>query len=98
MNTRQNSGITGYGAQVFDASAVNTEGQARLYRPPLLSTRETEVLQLLADGYLTDGIANALNVKPVTISKHLASARRKLACRTRAEAVGKAVSLGLVTV
>jgi predicted ATPase/DNA-binding CsgD family transcriptional regulator len=62
----------------------------------LLSTREVEVLRLVAEG-LTDGqVAEKLYISPRTVGVHLRSIYRKLAVPSRAAAVKVAVERGLI--
>jgi len=52
----------------------------------LLSSRELEVLALLADGLTDREIAEALVISPRTVESHVGSILRKLGVRNRAEA------------
>jgi DNA-binding CsgD family transcriptional regulator/tetratricopeptide (TPR) repeat protein len=61
-----------------------------------LTTRELEVLQLLADGQTNPTIAERLYLSPRTIDHHVSSLLRKLDSHTRGEAVAEARRLGLV--
>jgi two-component system nitrate/nitrite response regulator NarL len=61
-----------------------------------LSPREIEILKLLADGYGNKQIAKRLGISDATVKTHLKSLYRKLDARSRAEAVGTALRLGLV--
>ncbi len=63
----------------------------------VLSSREREVLVLLAEGRTNRDIANALSVTLATVKSHLVRVYAKLEARNRNEAVAKAVSLGLLT-
>jgi len=65
-------------------------------RPPALTPRETEVLQLVADGYGTAGIAEALFISAKTVKNHLASVYEKLGARDRTQAVLSAVRSGII--
>jgi DNA-binding CsgD family transcriptional regulator len=64
--------------------------------PAQLTARELEVLDLLAQGLRNRAIAERLFVSPRTIDHHVASIRRKLGARTRAEATAEAGRLGLL--
>jgi DNA-binding CsgD family transcriptional regulator len=63
-----------------------------------LTPREREVLGWLCSGLRTDRIADRMAIEPVTVSKHLASIRRKLGAKTREQAVALAMLDGLVAV
>lgn len=63
----------------------------------LLSSREREVLVLLAEGRTNRDIATALSVTLATVKSHLVRVYAKLEARNRNEAVAKAVSLGLLS-
>lgn len=63
----------------------------------ILSSREREVLVLLAEGRTNRDIANALSVTLATVKSHLVRVYAKLEARNRNEAVARAVSLGLLT-
>jgi DNA-binding NarL/FixJ family response regulator len=61
-----------------------------------LSPRELEVLQLLADGFPNKQVAARLGVSEHTVKTHVTSVFDKLEVSTRAEAVARAVRLGLL--
>jgi DNA-binding NarL/FixJ family response regulator len=61
-----------------------------------LSTREREVLQLVAEGKSTKAIASSLGISIKTVESHRANVMRKLHLRSSAEAVRYAVRNGLV--
>lgn len=61
-----------------------------------LTPRETEVLQRVSEGLTGKQIAQHLGVSPATIRTHVEHIRDKLGCRTRAEAVARALALGLL--
>ncbi len=60
-----------------------------------LSTREREVLSLVATGATNREIAATLHLSPHTVKEHTSSLYRKLSVRNRAEAVHRAERLGL---
>ena len=62
----------------------------------LLSSREREVLVLLAAGRTNRDIAAALSVTLATVKSHLVRVYAKLEARNRNEAVARAVALGLL--
>ncbi|HCI81207.1 MAG TPA: hypothetical protein DHW02_16130 [Ktedonobacter sp.] len=59
-----------------------------------LSTREIEVLQLVADGLSNRDIANKLVVTQGTVKKHLEHIYNKLDVRSRTAALAKAKTHG----
>jgi len=61
-----------------------------------LTSREAEVLQLIADGRTNDGIAEVLGVSVKTIQVHLTNLYSKLGAHNRTEAVIQAARRGLV--
>ena len=58
-----------------------------------LTTREWEILDLLCDGYSTEGIADTLILSQETVRSHVKNTLRKLGVRTREAAVEKAREL-----
>jgi DNA-binding NarL/FixJ family response regulator len=63
----------------------------------LLTQREEEVLQLIADGCSTGEVASRLYISAKTVKNHLASIYQKLDARDRTQAVLTAVRLGIIT-
>jgi DNA-binding NarL/FixJ family response regulator len=61
-----------------------------------LSEREIEALNLLARGFTYAESAELLGISPLTIGSHVKSIYRKLKVTSRAEAVFKAASLGVL--
>ena len=62
----------------------------------VVSPREVEVLQLVADGCSTPEIAAQLFISQKTVKNHLASIYQKLDARDRTQAVLQAVRMGIV--
>ena len=60
-----------------------------------LTARETEVLQLLADGLTQDAIAEKLFISPKTVATHIQRIITKLGVHSRTEAVALAYKSGL---
>ncbi len=63
-----------------------------------LTSREREVLALVADGLSNREIANALEISEHTVKFHLASIFGKLGASSRTEAVRRGLQLGLVEI
>jgi DNA-binding NarL/FixJ family response regulator len=62
----------------------------------VLSKREEEVLQLIAEGGSTTEVAAQLYISVKTVKNHLASIYEKLDARDRTQAVLQAVRMGIV--
>jgi DNA-binding CsgD family transcriptional regulator len=62
----------------------------------LLSRREREVLELVADGLSNKGIAENLGISEHTAKFHLRSIMDKLGADTRTDAVAKAARRGML--
>ena len=62
----------------------------------LVTKREEEVLQLIADGCSTPEVAAKLYISQKTVKNHLASIYEKLNARDRTQAVLLAVRMGIV--
>jgi two-component system response regulator DegU len=74
----------------------------RLDRPSsdgerVVTRREEEVLQLIADGCSTPEVAEKLYISQKTVKNHLASIYQKLDARDRTQAVLQAVRMGIVS-
>jgi len=62
----------------------------------MVTKREEEVLQLIADGCSTPEVAERLYISQKTVKNHLASIYQKLDARDRTQAVLQAVRMGIV--
>ncbi len=62
----------------------------------VITKREEEVLQLIADGCSTPEVAERLYISQKTVKNHLASIYQKLDARDRTQAVLQAVRMGIV--
>jgi two-component system response regulator DesR len=78
----------GTGGDVFD-TPVGSAAQ-------LLTTRERQVLELVANGLTNAEIAAKLELSPNTVKEHASSMFRKLGARNRADAVQRAQRLGVL--
>ena len=63
---------------------------------PVISPREEEVLQLVADGLSLPEVAAKLYISVKTVKNHLASIYQKLDARDRTQAVLRAVRMGII--
>jgi DNA-binding NarL/FixJ family response regulator len=69
--------------------------EPRAVDAPRLSTRETEVLRLVATGLTSRQIASDLTLSPRTVENHIQNTLRKLHLHNRVELVRYAISRGL---
>jgi len=61
-----------------------------------LTSRQAEIICLIADGLTNKEIADRLFLSPRTVEMHVANLLNRLDCRSRSEAVRKASELGLL--
>ena len=61
-----------------------------------LTRRELQILELISTGLTMRQTATRLGISPRTVETHVAKLYRKLAVRTRVQAVARAASLGLI--
>lgn len=62
----------------------------------LLTTRETEVLQFLAEGYSNKALGDALNISVKTVKNHVSTILRKMGLKDRTQVVVEAIKRGWV--
>jgi DNA-binding NarL/FixJ family response regulator len=79
-------------AQPFAPAQPDGDGAQR----KALSAREREVLQLVAEGRVSQDIARQLSISGQTVNTHMKNICHKLQTRTRAQAVIAATSQGLL--
>ena len=80
------------------ASIVLPESESAIIEPLTddLTPRESEVLQLLAQGLTNKGIGQELGISPNTVKFHINAILNKFNAQSRTEAVVKASRLGLL--
>jgi DNA-binding CsgD family transcriptional regulator len=83
-------------AVYFHDLIIRSDPLSRILNQPNLSARETEILQWIAAGKSQQDIGDILSISHRTVEVHLRSARTKLAALTTPQAIGRAISLGLV--
>jgi DNA-binding CsgD family transcriptional regulator len=83
-------------AHVFHNQVVRLSGPRFSTRKHQLSSRESETLQLAANGFAPKRIAAELRVSPTAVRLYLQSARSKLDCTSLNQAIARAISLGLI--
>ncbi|MBP1971178.1 two-component system response regulator DegU [Virgibacillus natechei] len=81
-----------------NASSVADSGVE--YRKPLhiLTKRESQILQLLADGKSNRSVAEALYISEKTVKNHVSNILQKMDCNDRTQAVVSAIKKGWVEV
>ena len=77
-------------------TVMRSDVLSQVLRFPTLSSREKEVLQWTAAGKSHQDIGDILGISHRTVEVHLRSGREKLYALTTAQAVGRAISLGLI--
>ena len=98
------AGAAGYLVKDCSTSDITSTIRKALYgseapdieAEPVLSAREEEVLQMIADGASTTEAAERLYISVKTVKNHLASIYQKLDARDRTQAVLRAARLGIV--
>ena len=63
----------------------------------LLTSRERDVVALIANGQTSKGIAREMNLSSRTVERHVENCRYKLHARNKAELVAKAVAEGFLS-
>jgi len=82
---------------VFDDYVRGLSDRGIYDRYDLLSDREREVLQLVAEGRSSKEIADLLSISPATVETHRTHVLQKLGLRNTAEVVRYAARRGIVT-
>lgn len=77
-------------------AAMRSDALSHTLRCPVLSSRETEILQWVAAGKSQLDVADILGIAQRTVEVHLASGRDKLGALNTPQAVARAVALGLI--
>jgi two-component system, NarL family, response regulator len=82
------------GRQYFDPIVASQLAERRSHRP--LSSREVEVLRMVAKGLGNKEIANALNIAEVTVKLHVSHVLEKLSVKDRTQAATVALQRGII--
>jgi DNA-binding NarL/FixJ family response regulator len=85
------------GTYVDPALAGSLTGPDAAARLRVLTPREREILQLLADGMRNEQVARVLSISPLTVRTHINNAMRRLESDTRTQAVAQALRQSLIT-
>jgi LuxR family transcriptional regulator, transcriptional regulator of spore coat protein len=65
---------------------------------PVLTAREQQVLELVAQGLSAKETAQAIDIAPRTVERHIENVRLKLRARNRTHMVTLALELGLLQI
>jgi DNA-binding NarL/FixJ family response regulator len=89
------------GEMAFDPRVTRSLAEYAVEHPPtetdaLLSPREIEILQLMAQGMTNTEIADSLFVSAATVKDYVRNVMTKLEARNRVDAVTRAVRRGLI--
>lgn len=77
---------------------IEKKGMANLLSDNLLSTREVEVVKLLADGLIYKEIAQVLNISTNTVKYHIREIYRRTDCRRTADLIKYAIRVGITDI
>jgi DNA-binding NarL/FixJ family response regulator len=83
------------GRQYLDPIVASHLAERRSHRP--LSTREVEVLRMVATGLGNKEIAGALNIAEVTVKLHVSHVLEKLGVKDRTQAATVALQRGIIS-
>ena len=83
------------GGSYLDPVVASHLAERRSHRP--LSSREVEVLQLVAKGFGNKEIATTLNIAEVTVKLHVSHMLEKLEVKDRTEAATVALQRGIIS-
>lgn len=75
---------------------LQANGSADSRPDKLLTPRELEVLQLVADGLTDKEVAKKLSISEHTIKNHMKAVRRKLGTSNRVQAILSGIKMGIV--
>lgn len=82
----------------FAHALLDEVEETRAIQEKILSDREMEVLQLLADGQSTPEIATNMFISQKTVKNHLAAIYAKIDARDRTHAVIRAIKMGIIKI
>lgn len=66
------------------------------FKPAILTKRQVQLLQLVADGYSSEEIAQQLSLTQQTVKNMICKAMRRLGVSNRSHAVAVAIGCGLI--
>jgi LuxR family transcriptional regulator of spore coat protein len=65
---------------------------------PLLTSRETEILGWIANGYSAKETAQSIGIAPRTVERHIENLRLKMRARNRVHLIVRAVREGILEI
>jgi two-component system nitrate/nitrite response regulator NarL len=89
-------GGTAFAPEVQSGLASELHERERGQQGPLLTSREREVLKLVAAGHSAPEIAERIHLSPATVKSHLQAIYDKLGVAERAAAVAEGMRRGLL--
>ena len=89
-------GGTALAPEVQAGLAAQVQERERSDRPPQLTAREQEVLELISEGLSAPDIGKRIHLSPTTVKTHLHKLYEKLGVSDRAAAVAEAMRRGLL--
>jgi len=89
-------GGTAFAPEAQQGLAEEIQQREREGRKPELTERESEVLQLIAEGLSAPQIGRQIHLSPTTVKSHLHTLYEKLGVSDRAAAVAEAMRRGLI--
>ncbi len=89
-------GGTALAPEVQAGLAAQVQERERSDRPPQLTAREQEVLELISEGLSAPDIGRRIHLSPTTVKSHLHKLYEKLGVSDRAAAVAEAMRRGLL--
>jgi NarL family two-component system response regulator LiaR len=87
-----------FGDILMRLQAKQRQRSSAIERLRRLTSREVQILQLLADGKTTPEVAHELFISPLTVQSHVKSVLSKLGAHSKLEAVTFALRYGLIQV
>ncbi|MFZ4650789.1 MAG: LuxR C-terminal-related transcriptional regulator [Rubrivivax sp.] len=75
---------------------IQTGHEVRRPVAKALTSREVQILEFVREGSSNQQVAAALTISPLTVKNHIQKILRKLGANNRAQAVARAISVGLL--
>ncbi|MFZ6029595.1 MAG: LuxR C-terminal-related transcriptional regulator [Chloroflexota bacterium] len=88
--------LLAYTEKLLAGFSLPAQSEVRNQKPEILTSRETEILRLIADGLTNEQIANRLYLSLYTVKAHVRNIFGKLDTATRTQAVARGREHGLL--